>query len=116
MYDIHYNYFKLKYGEKTKLLFTDTDSLFYEIETKDANKNFWVNKNMFDNSGYPTDSPYHDVKNKNVIGRFIDEAAGVPIVEFVGLRSKMYSYLKDNGKNEKTAKGVKKCDQKEYQT
>lgn len=116
MYDFHHNYFKLKYGEKAKLLFTDADSLFYEIETKDANKNFWVNKNMFDNSGYPTDSPYHDVKNKNVIERFIDEAAGVPIVEFVGLRSKMYSYLKDNGKNEKTAKGVKKCDQKEYQT
>ena len=32
----------------------------------------------------------------------------MPIVEFVGLRSKMYSYVKDNGKNEKTAKGVKK--------
>ena len=75
MYDFHYNYFKLKYEEKAKLLFTDTDSLFYEIETKDAYKNFWVNKNMFDNSDYPTDSPYHDVKNKNVIGKFIDEAA-----------------------------------------
>ena len=37
-----------------------------------------------------------------------DEAAGMPIVEFVGLRSKMYSYVKDNGKNEKTAKGVRK--------
>lgn len=48
---------------------------------------------MFDNSDYPTDSPYHDVKNKNVIGKFIDEAAGVPIVEFVGLRSKMYPYV-----------------------
>ena len=63
---------------------------------------------MFGNSDYPIDSPYHDVKNKNVIGKFIDEAAGVPIVEFVGLRSKMYSYVKDNGKNEKTAKGVKR--------
>ena len=37
-----------------------------------------------------------------------DEAPGMPIVEFVGLRSKMYSYVKDNGKNEKTAKGVRK--------
>ena len=45
------------------------------------------------------DCPYHDCKNKKVIGKFQDEAAGVPIVEFVSLRSKMYSYVKDNGKN-----------------
>ena len=68
----------------------------------------WVNKNMFDNGDFPKDSPYHDAKNKKVIGKFKDEAAGVPIVESEGLRSKMYSYVKDNGKNEKTAKGVKK--------
>lgn len=94
MYDFHHNYIKLKYGEKAKLLFRDTDGLFYEIETKDTYKNFWVNKNMFDNSDYPTDSPHNDVKNKNAIGKFIDEAAGVPIVEFVGLRSKMCSCLR----------------------
>ena len=43
-----------------------------------------------------------------VIGKFKDEAAGIPITEFIGLRSKMYSYVKDNGKNEKTAKGIRK--------
>ena len=32
-----------------------------------------------------------------------DEAAGIPITEFVGLTSKMYSYVKNNGKNEMTA-------------
>ena len=37
-----------------------------------------------------------------------DEAGGIPIVEFIGLRSKMYSYIKDNGGGDKTAKGVKK--------
>ena len=40
--------------------------------------------------------------------RFKDEAAGIPIIEFVGLRSKMYSYIKDNQKGGKTAKGIKK--------
>ena len=45
---------------------------------------------------------------KKVIGKFKDEAAGVPICEFIGLRSKMYSYIKDNQKGGKTAKGIKK--------
>ena len=32
------------------------------------------------------------MKIKKVIGKFKDEAAGQPIIEFVGLKSKMYSY------------------------
>ena len=108
MYDFHYNYIKEKYGEKAKLLFTDTDSLTYEIEAKDVYKDFWKDKDRFDNSDYPEDSKYFDKTNKKVIGKFKDEAAGVPICEFVGLRSKMYSYMKDNQKGGKTAKGIKK--------
>ena len=108
MYDFHYNYIKEKYGDKAKLLFTDTDSLTYEIEAKDVFKDFWKNKDKFDNSDHSESSPYFDNTNKKVIGKFKDEAAGVPICEFVGLRSKMYSYIKDNDKGGKTAKGIKK--------
>ena len=108
MYDFHYNYIKEKYGRKAKLLFTDTDSLTYEIEAKDVYQDFWNDKNRFDNSDYPENSPYFDKTNKKVIGKFKDEAAGIPITEFVGLRSKMYSYIKDNQKVGKTAKGIKK--------
>ena len=108
MYDFHYNYIKNKYGEKAKSLFTDTDSLTYEIEAEDVYQDFWDDKNKFDNSHYPESSPYFDKTNKKVIGKFKDEAAGVPICEFVGLRSKMYSYIKDNQKGGKTAKGIKK--------
>ena len=108
MYDFHYNYIKQKYGNKAKLLFTDTDSLTYEIEAKDVYRDFWNDKDIFDNSDYPENSPYFNKTNKKIIGKFKDEAAGVPVVEFVGLRSKMYSYVKDNQKGGKTAKGIKK--------
>ena len=108
MYDFHYNYIKKKYGDKARLLFTDTDSLTYEIEAEDVYRDFWNDKDKFDNSDYPESSPYFDKANKKVIGKFKDEAAGVPICEFVGLRSKMYSYIKDDQKVGKTAKGIKK--------
>ena len=52
MYDFHCNYIKKKYGDRAKLLFTDTDSLTYEIEAEDVYKNFWNDKGMFENSPY----------------------------------------------------------------
>ena len=108
MYDFHYNYIKQKYGSKAKLLFTDTDSLTYEIETEDVYRDFWNDKDKFDNSDYPENSPFYDNTNKKVIGKFKDECQSIPVAEFIGLRSKMYSYIKDNNQNNKTAKGIKK--------
>ena len=109
MYDFHYNYIKKRYGDRAKLLFTDTDSLTYEIEAEDVYKDFWKDKDMFDNSDYPENSPYYCNANKKVIGKFKDEACGVLIVEFIGLKSKLYSYVKDNEKSGRTAKGIKRC-------
>ena len=77
----------------TKLLFPDTDSLTNEIETKDFC--LLEKKNRFDNSGYPENSKLTDEKG---ICEFKDEAAVEIITEFIGLRSKMYSYIKDNSK------------------
>ena len=101
MYDFHYNYIKEKFGNKAKLLFTDTDSLTYEIETKDVYEDLWENKELFDNSEYPKDSPYQFQENKKTIGKFKDEACGKVISELIGLRSKMYSYIMGCGKGEK---------------
>ena len=108
MYDFHYNYIKSKYGDKAKLLFTDTDSLTYEIETKDVYQDFWNDKDRFDNNDYNKESPFYNTANKKVLGKYKDETAGVPVVEFVGLRSKMYSYVTDNEQTARTAKGIKK--------
>ena len=108
MYDFHHGYIKRTYGNKAKLLFTDTDSLTYEIETEDVYKDFWNDKDMIDNSDYPENSPYYCNANKKVISRFKDEACGVPIVEFIGLKSKMYSYVKDNEKVERLLRVLKR--------
>ena len=108
MHDFHYNYIKKKYGDRAKLLFTDTDSLTYEIEAEDVYNDFWNDKDMFHNSDYPENSPYHCNTNRKVVCKFKDEACGVPIVEFIGLKFKMYSYVKDNEKGGRTAKAIKK--------
>ena len=111
MYDFHYNYIKPKYGEKAKLLFTDTDSFMYEIETedfyKDISKDVW---DRFDTSDYPENHPSGIPTgiNKKVLGMFKDEAAGKRIKEFVGLRAKLYSFIMEDGKENKRCKGVKK--------
>ena len=107
MYKFHYDYIKPKYQEKATLLFTDTDSLCYHIQTKDIYKDMDDDKHLFDRSGYEMDGyRKQDNINKKVIGKFKDETDGVPIVEFVGLRSKMYSILLDTGKEKKTGKGI----------
>lgn len=77
MYDFHYNCIKQKYGNKAKLLFTDTDSLTYEMKLKMCINAFGKIK---------IDSPYFDKTNKKVIGKFEDEGCGIPLVEFIGLR------------------------------
>ena len=108
MYEFHYDHIKKKYGDKAKLLFTDTDILTYEIESNDVYEDLWKDKHWFGNSDYPKESRYHYIENKKVIGKFKDEACGRPISEFVGLKSKMYSYIMENGKGGMTAKGIKK--------
>ena len=108
MYDFHNNYIKKKHNNRARLLFTDMDSLTYKIEAEDVYKDFWDDKDMFNNSDYPESSPYYCNANKKIIGKFKDEACGIPITEFIGLKSKMYSYVKDNGKGGRTAKGIKK--------
>ena len=110
MFDFHYSYMKKKYGDNAKLLFTDTDSLMYEIRTKDFYEDIKGDvKDRFDTSDYPSNHPSGIPTgcNKKVLGMFKDEAGGKIIDEFVGLRAKLYSYKMYEGKESKKCKGVK---------
>ena len=112
MYDFHYRYIKPKYGNKAKLLFTDTDSLLYEIETEDFYKDISGDvKDKFDTSNYPENHPSGIPAglNNKVLGMFKDEEGGKILKEFVGLRAKLYSYKMDEGKENKRCKGIKKA-------
>jgi hypothetical protein len=51
------------------------------------------NKEYFDLSDYAKDHELFDNTNKKVIGKFKNESSDSQIIEFVGLRSKLYSYL-----------------------
>ncbi len=88
----HYDYFKVKYPE-ARLLFTDTDSLYYYLETADLEKELYANKELFDYHDYNFKSPYLDYSNQMEIGKFKCETRGASIVEFIGLAAKMYSYV-----------------------
>ena len=111
MFDFHYNYIKNKYNNKAELLFTETDSLMYLIQTEDVYRDIKLDiKKKFDTSDYPENHPSGiktDV-NKKVIGKFKDEAAGKQITHFVGLRPKLYTFKVEEKGETRKAKGVKK--------
>lgn len=117
MYDFHYNFIKKKYNDRANLLYTDTDSLIYKISTNDFYNDIKDNINKFDTSNYTPKNPYSmPLVNKAVLGAFKDEAKGNPILEFVGLRPKLYDYVVAKQNNDgraygeviKKSKGVKK--------
>ena len=62
IYEFHYEYIKSKYN--ANLLFTDTESLVYEIIPEDVYKDFFENKSLFDFSDYPQDTNFFDPSNK----------------------------------------------------
>ena len=104
MYDFHYNFIKKNFS--AELLFTDTDSLTYEIKSENIYEDFYKQKDLFDYSNYSKDSKFFDESNKKVIGKMKDEFGGIIIDEFVGLKSKMYAMKKIDGRETNTAKGV----------
>ena len=104
MYDFHYNFINKNFD--AELLFTDTDSLTYEVKSGNVYDEFFKCKDLFDFSNYSKDSNIFDGTNKKVIDKMKVKFGGVIVNEFVGLKSKMYSMKKIDGKECNTAKGV----------
>ena len=106
MNQFHHDYIQYKFD--AKLLFTDTDSLVYEIKTEDVYENFYLDKDLFDSSDYPVKSKFFDPRNKKVIGNVKDEFKGKIISEFIGLKSKMYSLISVDDEEVTIVKGINK--------
>ena len=119
MYEFWYDYMKPKYNDNVRLCYMDTDSFIMNIKTNDFYKDIASDvENRFDTSNYEVNTsetsalarrPLPTGKNKKVIGLMKDELGGKIITEFVTLRPKTYSFLTDDGKEDKKAKGTKKC-------
>ena len=104
MYEFWYDYMKPKYNDNVKLCYMDTDSFIINIKTNDFYENIASDvENRFDISNYEVNRLLPTGKNKKVIGLMKDELGGKIITEFVTLRPKTYSFLTDNGKEDKKA-------------
>ena len=108
MYQFWYDHLKNKYN--VELIYTDTDSFITYVETDDIYNDMLEDKNPYDFSEYPINHPNYDITNKKVFGKFKDEIKSKIITEFIGLKSKMYSfkYIDNNIiVNKNTHKGIK---------
>ena len=106
MYDFHYDFIMKNYPG-SKLLFSDTDSFCYWIPSEaNIDETIIGKSDWFDFSNFPQDHPNFDTINKLIPGKFKDEMGGTVIIEFCGLRSKMYSIKLLNGWEKKAGKGI----------
>ena len=110
MYEFWYDYMKPKYANNVKLCYMDTDSFTMNIKTNDFYKDISNDvENRFDTSNYEVNRPLPTGKNIKIIGLMKDELGRKIITEFATLRPKTYSFVTDDGKEDKKAKGTKKC-------
>ncbi|XP_053990013.1 uncharacterized protein LOC128882439 [Hylaeus volcanicus] len=108
LYEFHHDYMLPTHGDKFKVMYTDMDSLIYHIECENIYDTIKHDINQFDTSDYPVGNVYDiPLVNKKVPGLMKDEINGATMIEFVGLRAKMYALRVDGEKDTKKAKGVK---------
>ena len=108
MHEYWYDDMKPKYGGNIRLCYMDTDSFIMHSKTDDSYKDIADDvEKKYNTSNYTVERPLPMGNNKNIIGLMKDELGGRIMGEFIGLRPKCYSYLTDDGKIDKKAKGTK---------
>ena len=107
MYRFHYNYIKRKFADRASLCMSDTDSFFYSIRSPNLYEELVPDHDLFDFSNYNPSHFLFSEKNRKVLGKFKDEAAGAIVSEYCGLSAKLYSYRVDRKETCK-AKGIVK--------
>ncbi|XP_023314539.1 uncharacterized protein LOC111693627 [Trichogramma pretiosum] len=112
LYRFHYDFMRDRFGSNCKVLYTDTDSLVYEIRGQNVYEvmKHKDNINEFDTFDYEKDNPFGMPllrENSKKIGLMKDELCGKILRRFCGLRSKMYSVDIQNGGVIKKIKGIK---------
>ena len=103
MYEFWYEYIRLRYKDKAKLCYMDTDSFIILIKTKDFYEDIADDvEKWFDTSNYDKNDkrPLPTGTNKKVLSTFKEELGGKFMGEFVGLRAKTYSFLIDGYNDE----------------
>ena len=108
MHEFWYDYIEPKYQQNTNLCYTDTGSFVIRIKTEDVSEDIADDvEKSFDTSNYESDIPLPTSKNEKVIGLIKDKLRRKIKAEFIALRPKTYSYLMDDGSNDKKAKSTK---------
>ncbi len=90
MLDFHYNVLQAAFGDKTKLIYSDTDSYVYELESPSI-YDWKKSKEWFDSSG-SVRTGLQDFENESKLGKFKDELLGQVMTEFIALNPKCYAF------------------------
>ncbi len=87
-----YEYLKPKWGDKVKVIQTDTDGLMLHIKTEDFYEEIKGNiDEWFDTSNFSDENRFRiKAKNKMKLGCFKIETGENIVTTFIGLRAKMY--------------------------
>ena len=112
MYWFWYDYIKIKYQDRAKLCYMDTDSFAIHSKTEDFYKDIANDvEKWFDISNCDENDkrPHSIGKNEKVIGLFKGELGGKILKKFVALRAKTYVYLMNYNSEYKKAKGTRAC-------
>ncbi len=110
MYQLLYDHIIPHYGlENVQLGKMDTDSFLLKLTCADMYADFGGPlAHIMDLSNYPTEHPIYDVTHKSIPGYLKDELGGTPLIEFCGIKPKLYCQISADDGCKKVCKGIKK--------